>query len=825
MYCNTNQQGVPTPPRLPLGLALVLVLSLFLQTCQTTSRSPECWLPAVTADPGNWRWRKVRREQRWRLSSRHRLARLIRLLVRCALVLVLLHTSNWVRSPALGWGLLLTPVTQTLTSALAVSGSHWAGCWARRSQSLYQICLLFLFFSTLGQGLRHLHPAWAAGLFPLLLGVWCTSGEDGTEIQVATGGANRYQITLRGAFTFVWQPRDSFELRMLILFVRQLRSLGRSRPCLTQSQVAEVFATPQSTVSIWESQVRQHGWHYLSDRFRHQLHSQLPDAQLSRQILRLWVPAFWLSAWEVREQLIAGGVIADRGALDLESLHALARHTGFAQVRQLLLERFQLQEGELIAREQWWLRELVALNERLLAQLAQGQGLTPQETLEIAALRLPPPAAAADAAPPSALPPALQQTLFQPLERESEEEVRCTYCGSDQVAPKSKQARLKRVLDQQEHWRQIAVLRYYCHNAACAVQSFTHLPAGYLPHSPYPLQVRLLGLEVYVHLLSTYRRAAPLLGVQAATLYRWVAALSPVAAALAAYLGVIRTSGVVGIDDKWVRVCSPSAVPPHGRHPRAVWRYAYFAVDVHSYDLLALELYPQHNDHAVHVFLRELKARGLTPRIVVTDLDPAYGRILPRVFPQAVHHECIFHAIQNAQRQLTRVYGRYYREKEPAAAQLHDAIVGLFRARTRKTVRRRFQQLMATRDSYVAQTPAVACVFDSLERHFPKLINAIENPLIPRTNNATELVIRRFDQHYQSMSGFDSFESARVYLRLFELVYRLTPFAADNPGPFRGRSPLQIAGYDLQALPLADFFSQLKLPTLAPPSQEVVPVP
>ena len=110
----------------------------------------------------------------------------------------------------------------------------------------------------------------------------------------------------------------------------------------------------------------------------------------------------------------------------------------------------------------------------------------------------------------------------------------------------------------------------------------------------------------------------------------------------------MRTSGVVGIDDKWILVCSPSAVRLHGRRPRAVWRYAYFAIDVYSYDLLALELYPEHNDEAVRLILLELKAKGIRPRVVVSDLDPAYGRILPQVFPNAVHHECIFHAIQNA---------------------------------------------------------------------------------------------------------------------------------------------------------------------------------
>ena len=87
-----------------------------------------------------------------------------------------------------------------------------------------------------------------------------------------------------------------------------------------------------------------------------------------------------------------------------------------------------------------------------------------------------------------------------------------------------------------------------------------------------------------------------------------------------------------------------------------MWRYASFAVDVYSYDILALEIYPQHNDHAVRLFLLELKAKGIYPRVVVTDLDPAYGRMLPKVFPRAVHHECIFHALQNASRQLNEAY-------------------------------------------------------------------------------------------------------------------------------------------------------------------------
>ena len=103
-------------------------------------------------------------------------------------------------------------------------------------------------------------------------------------------------------------------------------------------------------------------------------------------------------------------------------------------------------------------------------------------------------------------------------------------------------------------------------------------------------------------------------------------------------------------------------------------------------------------------------------------------------------------------------------------------------------------------------------------------MNAIESPDIPRTNNATELVIRRFDQHYQAMCGLDTLESARNYLRVFELVYRLTPFAEDGRPEIRGKSPLELAGYDLKALPIANFFINLKLPPLALEGAEVVPM-
>ncbi|HUT20010.1 MAG TPA: hypothetical protein VM366_12725, partial [Anaerolineae bacterium] len=149
----------------------------------------------------------------------------------------------------------------------------------------------------------------------LLVGTWRSQPDEETEVAVTTIDQDRYQVTLRGTFRLLWEPRDSFERWTLILFLRTLRRPGVARPFLTQSQVAEAFDTDQWVVSRWERLVRKHGWHVLSDCYRHQLNSALPHPELSRKLLDLWVPAFWLSAWDVRELLIARGVIPDRAAL------------------------------------------------------------------------------------------------------------------------------------------------------------------------------------------------------------------------------------------------------------------------------------------------------------------------------------------------------------------------------------------------------------------------------------------------------------------------------------------------------------------------------
>lgn len=57
---------------------------------------------------------------------------------------------------------------------------------------------------------------------------------------------------------------------------------------------------------------------------------------------------------------------------------------------------------------------------------------------------------------------------------------------------------------------------------------------------------------------------------------------------VAALFGVVRSSGVVGVDEKWVQV--PSNDKPAGKHHK--WMYVYVAIDVSSYDLLHIAIFP-----------------------------------------------------------------------------------------------------------------------------------------------------------------------------------------------------------------------------------------
>jgi transposase-like protein len=293
------------------------------------------------------------------------------------------------------------------------------------------------------------------------------------------------------------------------------------------------------------------------------------------------------------------------------------------------------------------------------------------------------------------------------------------------------------------------------------------------------------------------------------TCYRWVSAFGHQLLPIAALFGVVKSSGVVGVDEKWVQV--PKNDKPKG--PRRKWMYVYLAVDVYTYDLLHIAIYPHNTRASAEAFLLALRAKGYHPSVVVTDLRQDYGPALARVFPQAEHHECLFHALQALHEQLADLYGWDALHHDPQLITLRQAFAAPLTASTPCIAQQCYDALLAQRTSWMQIKPELGASFAFLAAHWPKLRNGIGSELIPRTNNTVELVIRRFDQHYQSFCGFDSLPSAERFLGVFEKLYRFTPFSADAQPRLRGKSPLQLAGYAVTHWPMTAICSGWAFPS------------
>lgn len=688
--------------------------------------------------------------------------------------------------------LLLLAALPLLRWLLALSALVWPA-WGQRAhcRALRQTLADLQLALVVGLGL-HLLPSatlaalgWAAVL--------------ATHKPTATGHVlsdGTYEVLLGQQFAIRHKPVDEFDRRMFLLFLRDIHLLDRpcKRPFVCQVWLAAWFGTLQELISRWEDYRAAGDWQRLMSR----RDGPLIPLEHQQAIVQLWARHLWWTVEQVTDKARAQGL-----EVSLSRVCQIGQESGLLLARRELRERFQLGPQLLRPKDEWLVQRLFALLDQLHTRLELGQRLAPSELLDLAdvlALRdeL---GLGSGCELEKALPWGyrLQQVLCGDWEHLETGKIECPHCGSEQVRRKSRKGRPKRYYDAEGQVQTTDVYRYYCQNRACPYRTFTELPPDLLPYSPWRMDMHVLALQAYELGRGSYRRVAAALDISTATAYRWVRQFGGQLVPVAALFGVVRSSGVVGVDEKWVQI--PTNDKPTTKHKK--WMYVYVAVDVYTYDLLHIGIYRHLGSDAARAFLLALKAKGYRPQVLVTDLNQDYGAVIAAVFPQAVHHECVFHALQAWHRQIRAVYGKNYREQHPEAVALQEQIDQIFQTKTKRTAQRRYERVLALQEEYVTQTPLVAGVFASLERHWPKVVNAIESERIPLTNNATELVIRRFEQHYQNFCGFDRIESAQIYLAVFEWCYRLTPFSQDAQQRIRGKCPLELAGYDVSKLPMA----------------------
>lgn len=804
----------------------VVVLGLLLVTVRGTAlESSGGWLacpPQVwVSEPSRHERARIARAGviAWRLGGywwrQHWLVAALRSEVLLGLVVL---TGQW----EWGWGCLL-PWLGWLWQGL---GLRWPGLgrqgwyerlgwvWSKSSSAL----LIGLGLAWLGQ----LGDGWG-GMMGLAVGVSLPSEPRRPTIEVVEDEAGVYQVRWQGEFELRVDGQVEMYKRLLILFLGLLewpgekRSSRRTRdgrrPFVRQEQLSAWFGEAGPNISRWGGYWLKQDWRrLLSHRW-----GEVLTAEVQQEVLQSWVKLPWWSAEQLWEHL------RDQGSrLTLNQIKQVAQESGWTLLRQELSQVYTISAESFRPRQEWLTEQLLGQVQRLVEQLVTRGGLPTEQSTELADLIVL--TGELDLQPAGATPPCpwlrqVEHLLLGHWTREEDGPVRCCYCGTTEVSPKSKKPRLKHYLDEQGQAQTVEVYRYYCHNPACLYHSFTALPAELLPHSRFTLSRHLAALQLYEWSRGVYRCTSQWLGVSQMTAYRWVSSFGYELLPVAALFGLVRSSGVIGVDEKYVKVGQP-AQPSADYHG---WMYVYLAVDCYSYDLLHVEIYPTNTHHSASAFLLAVRAKGYRPRVVVTDLRVDYHDLIAQVFPQAIHHECIFHALQEVHRRLRQVYGSDYPQTRPEVVELRDSIDQIFQAHTKRTAQRRYEQVMAQRDAFVAQTPEVQTTFAFLERHWPRLVNAIDSHLIPTTNNATEQVIRHFTQHYKTFCGFQNIASARLYLGVFEKVYRFTPFSNDAHPAIRARCPLELAGYEVHKLPMTQLFRGLTLQWPTPAFQELVP--
>jgi transposase-like protein len=616
----------------------------------------------------------------------------------------LLLWGLWAWSGQLGWSWLrLVPWALWLWRGVGVGwpSLRQQAAWMWVAEGLWQtqrLVLLGYLGVVLSQHRTGGQAPWGVGLGCLV----CQ--QDEPRVEVARQADGSYQATLCGHFTLAVAGDHPFRMRLLVLFLSLLDVPGLARgsrrtregrtPFVRQWQLAEWFGVPQPDISRWLKYWQTADWANLLS-----LHSaEVLTAELGERIVEVCATFPTWGAARVYHYLRQQGL-----AVTQPQVQQAVAQSGWRAVQQMLSARYDLSGPTLALREGWLVGQLLAQIRALLGCLEAGQPLATEVRITLDDLTTLAQAAGVSApAPVQTLPWLLrvEQLLFGQWQLVTDGQVRCPHCGSDQVGRKSATPRLKQYYDETHQVCEVSVYRYYCRNPQCAQGSFTHLPPGLLPYSRYRTEVHLLAVQMYAWGYSTYRRTGTALGVASLTAWRWVSAWGNDLLPVAAWFGVVKSSGVVGVDEKYVLV--PKNAKPAGKMRR--WMYVYLAVDVWTYDLLHIAIYPNNDQDSAAAFLWALRAKGYHPQVVVTDLRQDYGPVIAQVFPQATHHECIFHALQQAHKHVKDAYGPDYAEQHPAAAQFKQQIYRIFDAETLALATERYTAVLALRPS-----PARGC--------------------------------------------------------------------------------------------------------------------
>jgi hypothetical protein len=394
------------------------------------------------------------------------------------------------------------------------------------------------------------------GLLPVGM---CLSEEScEASVEVVPDEAGVYQVRLRGEFVLRVDGTVEVYKRLLVIFLGLLEVPGEQRgsrrtrdgrtPFVRQEQMAEWAGVPHPVISRWFGYWLNQDWRrLLSQRW-----GEVLTLEVQQRIIDSWVLHPWWTAQQAWQHLQSQG-----SPLTLNQVKQAGRESGWTALRQTMTGVYCIGPDSFRPRDEWLTRQLLAQVQQLVTQLEALGSLPSEQQLALTDLEaLGEELALRPVEPRRPLPWVLQveHLLFGYWQWVEDGSVQCIYCGSRDVSRKSRKPRLKKYVDTEGQEQTVEVYRYYCHNPACPYKTFTHLPPNLLPHSPWTVDHHLAALQLYEWSRSVYRCTSQMLGVSKMTVYRWVSGFGYDLLPVAALFGVVRSSGVVGVDEKYVLV-------------------------------------------------------------------------------------------------------------------------------------------------------------------------------------------------------------------------------------------------------------------------------
>ena len=312
---------------------------------------------------------------------------------------------------------------------------------------------------------------------------------------------------------------------------------------------------------------------------------------------------------------------------------------------------------------------------------------------------------------------------------------------------------------------------------------------------------------LYCTLQISIGQVAALADRSKSVVYGGLVRLSRILEEIDPFPAATRFSGALALDEKWVKI--PKSFCKADRDQGRRWRYVHFAVDAHTGDLLHIDVFEATDGPSVRTFLAAVRAKGIRPTVVVTDMLAAYGGAIRDTFgARVVHHHCLFHHLQAVRHRLRERCGADW-GRHDLLRRLVELTDDVYRCRSRRTARSRLAKVLALRSELAVKHPEAVTLLDTISERFPSVANAIGRDDIPSTNNVTERTIKAFNRHYKRMAGFESMDTARIQVRLFRFCHRLTPMREARRREHRGLCPLERAGWQTRGVPVADYVRRL----------------